>query len=225
MPRIYEDIVVVPNEGDVEGISISGDRFCYSGFECTEIPEDLLRYTELASSIDLSHNKIKEITEIGKFEKLEELNLDNNDVDDETRIPTMPSLTTLSLNKNNLVDCEKLVRQLRENCPNLKYLSLLGNEACPHPLLGYSEEEYQQARRFIASHIPTLETIDFEDVTDDERWSPVAGVEAFEETGADPRQDGESQRTSEPQASAGKVRYIYVGKQSEGNRFIRNNQL
>lgn len=225
MQRIYEDIEVAV-EDDADCTSISGDRFCYCGFDSTEIPGDLLRYSEVATSIDLSHNKIKEITDIGKFEKLEDLNLDNNDVGDETKIPTMPSLMTLCLNKNKLVDCEKLVRQLRENCPNLKHLSILGNEACPHPLLGYTEEEYQQRRRFIASNLPTLETLDFEEVTDDERWSSMVGVEAFEELQAEPKQNhAESGKTFSPQASAGKVRYTYVGKQSEGNRFIRNNEL
>lgn len=223
MPRIYEDIVV-PIGDNAEGISISGDRFCYSGFESTEIPADFLRYAEFATSIDLSHNKIKDIFDLRKFEKLQELNLDNNEIDDETKIPSMPSLRILSLNKNKLVDCEKLIRQLQENCPNLKYISLLGNEACPHPLLGYSEEDYEQARRFIASNMPTLETIDFEEVSDNERWCSV-GVEAFEEIRPESKQDEDIEGLMKPRASAGKIRYTYVGRQSEGNRFIRNNEL
>lgn len=209
----------MPNQASIEGIAIAGDRLCFSGFDSKEIPKNMLRYVELASVIDLSHNKLNNIEELGKFTMLEELNLDNNDVNDDTEFPTMPRLTTLSLNKNKLVDCDNLVTKLRRNCPNLRYISLLGNDACPHPLLGYSEKEYQQARRLIASHIPTLETINFEEVTDDERWYPATSVEAFEELGTLP------ENVPGPRAAAGKVKYTYIGKQSEGNRFIKNNQL
>lgn len=45
-------------------------------------------------------------------------------------------------------DTDALVSKLEKSCPNLRYLSLLGNRACPHELLqsGHDDEDYQKYR-------------------------------------------------------------------------------
>ena len=45
-------------------------------------------------------------------------------------------------------DIDRLLATLTKACPNLKYLSLLGNQACPNELLGsgHDDEDYQRYR-------------------------------------------------------------------------------
>ena len=53
-----------------------------------------------------------------------------------------------SLNKNNLRDMALLLGKLNDLVPQLKYLSLLGNPLCPHPILSptcqYTDENYKR---------------------------------------------------------------------------------
>lgn len=48
----------------------------------------------------------------------------------------------------NIVDTEALLATLESKCPSLRYLSLLGNRACPHEILqsGHDDEDYQRYR-------------------------------------------------------------------------------
>ncbi|XP_039265144.2 leucine-rich melanocyte differentiation-associated protein-like [Styela clava] len=224
MEAIYEDIDI---SEDVDEVAITGNRLCYSGNDCENFPQHLLRYTRLAVCIDLSHNKLKNINDLSKFVHLQELNLDNNEIDDETEFPEMNTLQTLSLNKNQLTNLEKLVAQLKQKCKNLTYLSLLGNAACRHPLLGYTDEDYAEVRRYIATYLPKLEIIDWQAVAEEERGDHPSALEAttFEEFDVKFTTENEQLSPPTPRAAAGKVRYTYIGKQSEGNRFIRNNNL
>ena len=47
-----------------------------------------------------------------------------------------------------ITDTEQILTTLKEKCPNLHYLSLLGNQACPNELLGtgHDDEDYQRYR-------------------------------------------------------------------------------
>lgn len=86
---------------------------------------------------------------IENFKTLQELVLDNNNLTDGAMtLPRLPHLHTLTLNKNQLEDTEKLLSTLNRSCPALRYLSLLGNIACPHELLqsGHDEDDYQKYR-------------------------------------------------------------------------------
>ena len=57
-------------------------------------------------------------------------------------------LVIYSLISNYIVDTEALLATLEKQCPSLKYLSLLGNRACPNELLqsGHDDEDYQRYR-------------------------------------------------------------------------------
>lgn len=54
---------------------------------------------------------------------------------------------TFDLN-HQIVDTERLLSTLVHRCPALRYLSLLGNQACPNELLGsgHDDEDYQRYR-------------------------------------------------------------------------------
>lgn len=47
-----------------------------------------------------------------------------------------------------ICDIETLLSKLTVMCPKLRYLSLLGNQACPHEMLGggHDDEDYQRYR-------------------------------------------------------------------------------
>ncbi|KAJ1144333.1 hypothetical protein NDU88_010633, partial [Pleurodeles waltl] len=50
------------------------------------------------------------------------------------------------LNPEHITDLEDLLQHLTEVTPNLQYLSLLGNQACPNELvsLDKDEDDYQR---------------------------------------------------------------------------------
>ena len=97
------------------------------------------------------------------FPNLEELIIDDNKLNDvDTIFPKLPHLHTLMINKNRFQDINPLVDQLRQSCPLLTHLSLLGNEACPYQIISsdppvsndvftqhYREEEYRRYRHLV----------------------------------------------------------------------------
>lgn len=83
---------------------------------------------------------------LDQFPKLTSLVADNNELDDGFALPQLPQLRTLSLNNNKLADLEKLIDNLKQAAPQLQYLSLLKNPACPNDLLGGDDEDYNRYR-------------------------------------------------------------------------------
>ena len=47
-----------------------------------------------------------------------------------------------------VIDTAQLLETISRECPKLRYLSLLGNTACPNELLGsgHDDEDYQRYR-------------------------------------------------------------------------------
>ncbi|XP_030205973.1 leucine-rich melanocyte differentiation-associated protein [Gadus morhua] len=101
------------------------------------------------------------------FSGLEELVADNNMLGNDLQLPWLPSLHTLTLNKNQLTDIEALLEQLGALTPALRYLSLLGNEACPNELVSpdKDEDDYQRYRYFVLYKMPQLKFLDTRKVT------------------------------------------------------------
>lgn len=56
-----------------------------------------------------SYNSIETLKGLENFKKLEELILDNNRLGDSVAFPYMPHLKTLSLNNNQVKECNLLV--------------------------------------------------------------------------------------------------------------------
>ncbi|XP_045147562.1 leucine-rich melanocyte differentiation-associated protein isoform X3 [Echinops telfairi] len=178
---------------------------------------------------------------LSAFRSLEELILDNNLLAHDLLLPGLPRLHTLTLNKNRITDLECLLNHLAEVTPALEYLSLLGNVACPNELVSLEkdEEDYKRYRYFVLYKLPNLKFLDAQKVTKWEREEalvrgafmkvvkPKASSEdaaAFPEHHYTPLPSASRELTSH-QGVLGKCHYIYQGKNSEGNRFIQDDQL
>ncbi|KAL5506847.1 hypothetical protein EMCRGX_G008597 [Ephydatia muelleri] len=219
----------------------------FAGQDLERIPEEAWRkYGPTAKTLDLSYNLLKTLDGIQNFSALEELVLDNNELDDSSlELPLLAHLRTLTLNKNQITDTERILTTLKEKCPHLHYLSLLGNQACPNELLGtgHDDEDYQRYRYYVIFKMPNLAFLDSKPVTAQERKEAKRvgefmkivrpSAEVFQASEKKPKAS-DSEYTPLPQSQAsqgqhkgvfGKCKYVYYGKHSEGNRFIRNNQL
>ncbi|XP_059025798.1 leucine-rich melanocyte differentiation-associated protein isoform X3 [Mustela lutreola] len=183
----------------------------------------------------------KSLEGLSAFGSLEELILDNNLLGNDLVLPGLPRLHTLTLNKNQISDLECLLDHLAEVTPALEYLSLLGNVACPNELVSLEkdEEDYKRYRCFVLHKLPNLKFLDARKVTRQEReeallrgsfMKVVKPKASSDRVTASP----ENHYTPLPAASRdltnhrgvlGKCRYVYYGKNSEGNRFIRDDQL
>jgi len=83
---------------------------------------------------------------LSSFEKLTTLILDHNNLRSDVIFPSMPTLTTLWLNHNAVAKLHPLMESIQKAFPNLKILSLMGNEAAPSYLNGGTYYEYLQYR-------------------------------------------------------------------------------
>uniref|UniRef100_A0A8C3B5M0 Leucine rich melanocyte differentiation associated n=1 Tax=Cairina moschata TaxID=8855 RepID=A0A8C3B5M0_CAIMO len=188
--------------------------------------------------------KSRSLEGLKTFSYLEELILDNNLLGNDLLLPRLPHLHTLTLNKNQITELESLLDHLAEVVPSLQYLSLLGNVACPNELVckEKDEDDYQRYRYFVLHKLTNLKFLDTRKVTRREREEALvrgafmkvvkpkdakASSEAASlspEMNYTPLPSGSRDLTNH-RGILGKCRYIYYGKHSEGNRFIRDDQL
>ncbi|XP_011940982.1 PREDICTED: leucine-rich repeat-containing protein C10orf11 homolog isoform X4 [Cercocebus atys] len=218
------------------------EEVSYIGQDCREIPEHLGRDCgHFAKRLDLSFNLLRSLEGLSAFRSLEELILDNNQLGDDLVLPGLPRLHTLTLNKNRITDLEYLLDHLAEVTPALEYLSLLGNVACPNELVSLEkdEEDYKRYRCFVLYKLPNLKFLDAQKVTRQEReealvrgafMKVVKPKASSEDVAGSPELHytplpSASRELTSHQGVLGKCRYIYYGKNSEGNRFIRDDQL
>ncbi|XP_076257677.1 leucine-rich melanocyte differentiation-associated protein-like isoform X2 [Rhynchophorus ferrugineus] len=227
-------------------VTFVNGRLCYCGQNCRKIPEALCKlYGPKVHCLDLSFNELTSLKGLDAFPNIQELVLDNNQLSDTIVLPNLPKLHTLSLNKNNICDLEPLLTQIRDNAPNLTYLSLLGNKACPNQLSCQesNEEDYIRYRYFVLYHLPGLRFLDSNKVEEQElveakrRGQFMNVIRPKMASTADNRTTRlerdlkysplpRSLRNPQDYKGVyGRCRYRYSGKHSEGNRFICNNDL
>ncbi|NP_001090099.1 uncharacterized protein LOC735174 [Xenopus laevis] len=224
---------------------VTDTQVSYIGKECTVIPTFLSqKYGRMAKRLDLSFNLLRTLDGLDGFSCLEELILDNNQLDDRFAFPPLPKLHTLTLNKNHLTDLESLLNTLASVAPVLEYLSLLGNQACPNELVSpeKDEDDYQRYRYFVLNKLPKLKFLDARKVTRKEQEVAVSRGAFMKIVKPKEIQAPSSAEYSSPDTAytplpclsrdptnhrgvSGKCHYIYYGKHSEGNRFIRDDQL
>ncbi|XP_040420539.1 leucine-rich melanocyte differentiation-associated protein isoform X1 [Cygnus olor] len=188
--------------------------------------------------------KSRSLEGLKTFSYLEELILDNNLLGNDLLLPRLPHLHTLTLNKNQITELESLLDHLAEVVPSLQYLSLLGNVACPNELVckEKDEDDYQRYRYFVLHKLTNLKFLDTRKVTRREREEALVRgafmkvvkpkdakassetVSLSPEMNYTPLPSGSRDLTNH-RGILGKCRYIYYGKHSEGNRFIRDDQL
>eukprot|EP00455_Lapot_gusevi_P045393 TRINITY_DN579_c0_g1_i1.p1 TRINITY_DN579_c0_g1~~TRINITY_DN579_c0_g1_i1.p1 ORF type:complete len:239 (-),score=22.89 TRINITY_DN579_c0_g1_i1:116-832(-) len=200
-----------------------------------------------AFQVDLTENCIKSGQNLDKFVNLRTLILDKNGLSSLADFPVLPTVDTLWINNNNFADLTSLMNDLERSFPNLVYLSMLRNPACPDVYFseGITSDTYKRYRLYVIYRLKKLSTLDATRVTPEERqeadrtgrFLQVARPDPsqYEVKGPQPSlleptlrdayaQDREYKR-AKPAAYLGKGRMKYDGRQSEGNRFILNSDL
>lgn len=216
----------------------------YVGRECQSIPDRLVHaYAFAAVRLDLSFNRLCTIKGIEHFIQLTELVLDNNVLSDPSEFRFNSQLKTLSLNKNCFENLDFLISSIEQCYPTLTFLSLLGNPACPDQITNpdKDDDDYQRYRYYVIHKLRQLRFLDSRAITASERresrrvgaFMKVARPRLYEApTWAEEPEDA-NRFTPLPALSSGSqkktvygvLKYKYTGKHSEGNRFIRNDQL
>ncbi|KAI1291927.1 hypothetical protein HDE_07320 [Halotydeus destructor] len=219
-------------------------QLSYVGKECSKLPSILGKvYGTQTRRLDASFNCLQNLEGIKSFSNLEELVLDNNELGDDIAFDWNANLVLLSLNKNKITKLDCLLSKLKVSFSRLKYLSLLGNDACPDRLSNSEkdDDDYQRYRYRVIYKLPNLIFLDSSKIKYHERLEAMRVGEYTNILRPDLVQILEAQRNvmddgdivecaeetaeSENTASYGKLMYKYVGKHSEGNRFIRNQHL
>lgn len=202
----------------------------------------LLEQVERVSRLDLSGKNFRELQKLSAFFNLNELILDKNQLDDRDfdTLPCFPRLKSLSVNKNEIANLDRLLETLQRCCPSLTYLSLLGNPVCPDQLSGEeeTEDDYRCYRLYVLYKLPKLNALDssmFRNIDREEasRQGPFLKTVRPSMRANLPNFDGPVENfkplpktsSKSSHASFGKKRHTYSGKFSEGNRFIRNKDL
>ncbi|GFO38127.1 leucine-rich repeat-containing protein c10orf11-like protein [Plakobranchus ocellatus] len=221
-------------------------QLSFIGHDVETIPQELIQdYCNITKRLDLSFNRLMSVAGLEHFKFLKELILDNNELSDDVTFPYLKELHTLTLNKNSLTNLNSLIEKLAQKFPNLTYLSLLGNQACPNQLSSSEkdDEDYQRYRYYVLFKLPKLKFLDStqvqaSEVAEAKRIGPFMVVvrpkdSDSEEAPSLPESpkysplpaDLTQEEGKDHQGTFGKSKYMYYGRHSEGNRFIRNKDL
>jgi len=171
-------------------------------------------------SLNLSFNLISDITNLQSLKFLRDLNLDNNEITENTIFPYFPFLETLSLLSNKIQNYPKFISNLEKKCPILSYLVLLKNPCCPLDIALENTDKYKIYRYIIILAMKNLEYLDIFAITTNERKD----AHQWKENSYTPL-DLVEENLSSPTSLYHRQRFNYIGMYSEGNRFIKDNQL
>ncbi|KAL5018338.1 hypothetical protein ScPMuIL_004060 [Solemya velum] len=234
------------NDDEEEYKYFSNGQLNYVGKGAGVIPPELISdYCSVTTRLDLSFNTFSDLEGLEKFINLEELVLDSNMINDSVYIPSLKRLQTLTLNKNQLTNLESLLEQIQNKLPSLTYLSLLGNMACPNQLSceDKDEEDYQRYRYYVLYCLPNLKFLDSsavkaKELSEARRVGPYMKIVRPQDKQVGKKDHGndltpniysplpnKSRDTEEHIGTFGKSKYVYYGRHSEGNRFIKNTDL
>jgi len=234
------------NEGSVGGIEINqnAEQISIISQGITEIPNNISG-CETIKQLHLSYNSIEKLNNLHLFPNLHSLVVDNNIlVSDQSLIPVIKSLQTLWVNNNNISDLKLFMDCISKSFPNLTYLSMLKNPACPNYFTGKDFEDYKRYRLYVMYRMKKLKFLDYSPVSDEERReSNLRGpylltvkadfsqmktnlvVETNDDVSLPPSLPDTLAQEGRGAARFGISNYVYVGKHSEGNRFITDDHL
>eukprot|EP00466_Bigelowiella_natans_P006254 jgi/Bigna1/89967/estExt_fgenesh1_pg.C_590040 len=199
------------------------------------IPSDI---DKSCNHLDLTENSIQNFSILAKTTLLKRLILDKNGIKNLKGFPEIPSLQTLWLNNNQLSSITGVMDILKKQTPNLTYLSMMKNPLCPEMYFkdGSLDNAYKRYRLLIIYMLPKLKLLDATPVSNNERKrAQEQGENLYVMMKSDAEDDDgrevavlQKKKFSPPKKPAaylakGHVRYH--GAQSEGNRFILNNEL
>eukprot|EP01094_Clydonella_sp_ATCC50884_P020780 TRINITY_DN4389_c4_g1_i2.p1 TRINITY_DN4389_c4_g1~~TRINITY_DN4389_c4_g1_i2.p1 ORF type:complete len:272 (+),score=79.44 TRINITY_DN4389_c4_g1_i2:47-817(+) len=224
-----------------QGYSFSGSQLSVVGADLTSLPEHVCQqYAPHTTALDISYNKFVTLDQLPLFPRLESLTADNNALVASQPFAPNHNLQVLSVNNNDIDDLQVFLDSVVQCFPNITYLSMLKNPACPNPLIGKDQDEYRRYRLYVLYRLPGLKFLDSSKVAPAEKAEAkqkgeylVAAKPSAREEPAERahRSDlpaplpSDTRQVGETRASFGRTRYVYYGKHSEGNRFILNSDL
>lgn len=211
----------------------------YVGKDRDSIPRKYLEKSLNVVKLDISNNAFKDLSFIFAFNNLQELVADNNRLRIPLKIPRLDNLRTMCLNKNYIDDLDRLLDELADKLNSLTYLSLLGNPVCPTLQSESQDDDITHYRCYVLYRLPRLKFLDSSPVKITEIQKSHTHGEFYKIAKPAIVQVKNSEeeliktnlsplpmlKTSENKTSFGKCKYVYKGKHSEGNRFIRNSDL
>ncbi|XP_030029969.2 leucine-rich melanocyte differentiation-associated protein isoform X1 [Manduca sexta] len=161
--------LIISAEASGENVEDSG-KLTLAYERLYEVPRTIVeRFSDHIKYIDLSHNKITNLDALVHFKHLTSLIADHNPITENCVLPPLPKLELLWLNHCKISSLYPWVGKLKDSCPNLQYLCLMGNPAAPSYFNGGTFYEYLQYRLFVISQFPSLNHLDDRKVTDDQR--------------------------------------------------------
>lgn len=144
----------------------NGERLSLAYERLSQIPRKIAeKFSRTTTILDLSYNEIKDLSFLTHFRHLNTLILDKNVQPDERTLPTLPNLELLWLNHCDIINLQNWIYRIRECCPSLKYLSLMGNPGATSSFNGNSTLEHNDYRLFVISILPQLRYLDDGEVT------------------------------------------------------------
>lgn len=144
----------------------SGERLSLAYERLSQIPRKIAeKFSRTTTILDLSYNEIKDLSFLTHFRQLNTLILDKNLRPDERTLPSLPNLELLWLNHCDINNLQNWIYRIRECCPSLKYLSLMGNPGATSSFNGNSSLEHNDYRLFVISVLPQLRHLDDSEVT------------------------------------------------------------
>ncbi|CAD8143082.1 unnamed protein product [Paramecium octaurelia] len=189
--------------------------------------KDLSEYTQIQNNeikhLDISNNLLKSGKEFAYFQNLETLIIDNNYYFNLNDFPQLPQLVTLSANKNNFNNLEIFIEDCQSKFPKLTHLSLIKNPICP---MFIGEEEYQTYRSTLIKQLRNLKNIDglpVDPKEGDPNYFKQQKIQQQQQQQLNNHDEAKgtiefNQKYSKPVSKT-------VKQRSEGNRFVKNNQL
>ena len=112
----------------------------------TEVPRHAIPRPESVKILDLSHNSISDLRSLQGFTYLHTLFLDCNQLTSHLAFPCLPNLETLWVNENKISNLSLFVETLSSMFSNLRFLSMMKNEAAPSYFNGGSLQDYHEYR-------------------------------------------------------------------------------
>eukprot|EP01080_Neovahlkampfia_damariscottae_P008255 gene8255-79_t len=206
-----------------------------------EIPDNLYSlFGTQIESLDFSYNQIKKIEHLNNFSKLRSLVMDNNEIEELPKDLELENLETLWLNSNHISDIDALIKALK-TFPKLKQVSLLKNPCCPNEFTGNDSDDYKMYRLYVLHHLQNLLYLDSKIVDEKEKKEAAKRGQYckvvtpdYQKLNSNMKPEDEKKGNEEelkPTKRDGNATYfsytkqVYTGKNSEGNRFIKNNDL
>ncbi|KAG5895366.1 hypothetical protein JTB14_029591 [Gonioctena quinquepunctata] len=159
-------------------ISNNDDDFCLQRLSLAyerlhSMPRILLE--EIAPQLeilDISHNEFENLDFLKEFKQLTSLICDHNTITSDTILPYLPKLELLWMNHCKIQELVPWARKLQKSCPNLKYLSLMGNPLMLSYPIGDGVHEQVDYRSFIISLFPNLSYLDDKPVIKHHKEAP-----------------------------------------------------